>query len=148
MNKSIVSMSELMPVIIDKLQSDGEVSIKIKGTSMRPFFQSDKTIVTLSKITNELKPFDIVLYQSKEGFYVIHRFIRLVDNDFVICGDALMKNEKVAKNQLLAVVSSFTEDDKTILVTDSKYLLKVRLWVFFKPIRRLLLRINHHLRRR
>lgn len=148
MAATVISIVNLVPIIKEKLSSGGEVTIKVKGTSMRPFLLSDMTDVHLVRYAGILNRYDIVLYELPNQTFVLHRYIKSKDDEFVICGDALSKPEIIKKEQIVAIVTAFSEKGKKTSATDKNYLRKVRLWVFLKPLRPILLRISKLLWRR
>lgn len=148
MTKSIVSITELLPVIQDKLNAGGIVSLTVKGTSMRPFLCSDETIVNLIKNNEVIRPYDIVLYINNDLTIILHRVVKIKADKLIICGDALKINETINMNQVIAVAKSFSLNGKTTDVIDKSYLRKVKLWVFLKPFRRILLGIIYRIWRR
>jgi len=136
---SMVSINELIPVIKEKLQMGGEVTLKIKGTSMRPFFKSDVTCVDLIKFDGSLNRFDIVLYEALDKTYVMHRYIGMKNDKLLICGDALTKEELIHQEQIIAKVIAFSENGKSTIITNKRYRRNVKFWVKMKPFRRVLL---------
>lgn len=144
MSRQTVPVAELVPLLKEKIAAGGEVTLRVKGTSMRPFFESGKTDVVLEGLKGEPRPLDVVLYESSSGTYVLHRILRGKDGFFTVCGDALSKNEIISGKQILARVSSFSTEGKTLSARDPGYLRKVRAWTFFKPLRPLLLAFRHH----
>ena len=142
MTKQTVSMAELAPMIREKIAAGGEVVLRVKGTSMRPFFVSDQTDVTLGAAKEPLSRFDVILYETANGTYALHRIVRIQEDYLTVCGDALMGNECVAKSRVIAKVLSFTTAGQTTLVSDSTYQRRVRRWHFWKPLRPVLLAIR------
>jgi hypothetical protein len=145
MNKQRVLISELMPMIAEKIALGGAVTIRVKGTSMRPFFESEKTDVTLTGIKQALHPLDVVLYEGNNHLFVLHRIVKINGDAIFVCGDALMKNERITASQVIAIVSSFEIDGKVTLSTDLCYQRKVRRWVASKPLRPFLFAFRHHI---
>ena len=135
----LVSIHNVIGVIKEKLDHDGEVLITVTGGSMRPFLIDRSTQVTLAKPKSKLKKYDIVLYKSPAGAWVLHRIIKLKDDDLIICGDALKTNEYINKNEVIGVVTRIQTKDKVTFPNQLLYRIGVRLWVFLKPFRRYLL---------
>lgn len=145
MSKQTVSVAELVPLLKEKIASGGQVTLRVKGTSMRPFYESGKTDVVLERLDGEPSRFDVILYESPAGGYVLHRILRGKDGFFTVCGDALTKKEIISRKQIIARVVSSSTDGMTLLANDKQYLRKVWAWAFFKPLRPFLLAFRHHI---
>lgn len=130
MDKVQVSINDLIPVIREKLDSNGTVTLTVTGNSMNPFFYDRKTIVTLKKPNYMLKRKDIVLYQCPNGSWALHRIVKVKDNHYVICGDALTRLEYIEKERVIGMVVSYRNDEKEITIDNLSYNLKVNLWLF------------------
>lgn len=145
MIRQTVSVGDLVPLLKEKIASGAKVTLRVKGTSMRPFYESGKTDVVLERLDGEPSRFDVILYESPSGGYVLHRILRGKDGFYTVCGDALTSKEIISRKQIIArVVSSSTEGIVTP-ANDPKYLRKVRAWAFFKPLRWFLLAFRHHI---
>lgn len=134
-------------MIREKIEAGGEVVLRVKGTSMRPFFVSDQTDVLLGPVKKPLTRFDVILYETANGAYRLHRIVRVQNEYLTVCGDALLFNECVAKSRVIAKVLSFSTAGKTTLVSDPVYCRKVRRWHFFKPLRPVLLALGRRLKK-
>ena len=144
MNKQTVSIGELIPLIKEKIEAGGEITVKVKGSSMNPFFISDKTNVTLGKPDSLFHRLDVVLYKNEKDNYALHRIVGIKGNFLVICGDALQKNELISSNRVIARVTSFSTGDATTKTINKTYLSRAKWWVFFKPFRRVILWAKRH----
>ena len=120
--------------IKDLLNEQREVKIRVTGNSMLPFYKDNQTIVMLKKFNNYQK-YDVVLalYQNK---VILHRIIKIKDNYFILRGDGLVTKEKVNINNVFGKVVSFETNNKKV----KAYKFKVRLWMFLRPFRSLLLK--------
>ncbi len=128
-----------MPLIKELLEDNQSVKFKISGTSMLPFFKHKKTTVTLIK-KDCYKRYDAILYQVNDAF-VLHRIIKLKEDLYLTCGDALKTIEMVSKNNVLGYVSSFEYNEHITNSNSKAYMFKVKVWHFLKPFRRILLKI-------
>ena len=137
--KTTVSMMDLLPIIEEKLGNNSDVTLLVKGSSMRPFFQSNQTSVTLRKVNTTLKKWDVVLYRMSNNLIGLHRIVDIKGDYYVLCGDALMIKETIHKDAIMAVVCSFSEKGQMTDVTDLRYIRKVRWWVRFMFLRSVLL---------
>ena len=82
------------------------VPVPVKGDSMRPFLRS-ADFAYLTALPKKLKRGDIVLFQRKDGRYVLHRVYKIrKDGAFLMLGDSQRMPEPVEAAQLRAMVSS------------------------------------------
>ena len=136
-----VSFEELLPLITEKLESDGQVSFNVSGTSMQPLIYDRKDTVVLKKAQGKLKKYDVPFYRRDNGQFVLHRIVKLQKNGNYTCrGDNQGVNEfDVRDDQIIGVMTSFTRRGKKVDVNTSfGYKLYSRLWQLmyvFKLIR-------------
>ena len=57
------------------------------GDSMMPLLRQRRDIIHISKVEGRLKKYDVPLYKRDNGQYVLHRILKVRENDYVICGD-------------------------------------------------------------
>lgn|SRR5690554_70027 len=137
--KKKIDNSQIFEFIIEELNTK-DVSLTVKGHSMWPFLKSNKTKITLTK-SHSYKKLDIVLFKYNNK-YILHRIIKIKNNNYIIQGDGLISKEVVSKESIYAKVSSYTLKNKTTYTTNKLYLFKVRLWRLLRPIRRVLLKFR------
>lgn len=102
-----------------------DVTFKIKGSSMWPFFKDGKTSITLTKI-QQIKRLEVYLFKYKDQ-YIIHRLIQIKDDTYIFRGDGLISKEVVDKDSILAHVCGY--QTKRYIKTDHWfYKLRVRLY--------------------
>ena len=134
-------MSYLIDLIQEKLSNGGEVILRTTGGSMNPFFRHNKTEVTLGKVTEPLKKYDVVLFQSPKRNWVLHRITEIVGDEIYTQGDALRLGEMTYQENIIAIVRKYSNGKKTISCDSKWYLFRVKLWMFLKPLRRFLIMI-------
>lgn len=139
MEKKVFS-HEVMPLVKELLEGGQDVWLTVSGTSMRPFFVNQKTIVKLRFPKDELKKYDVVLYQDHHQ-YKLHRICQIHDHVYTIYGDALKQQETIRFEQIFGVVIEHKLKNRVIKKDDWWYLFKVRIWALLKPFRRLLIRL-------
>ena len=140
MNSVRVFSSDIMPLVKELLNNNQEVLLTVSGTSMRPFFKHQKTVVKLGKIDTDLKKYDVVIYQHL-GVYKLHRLLKIKDDICLINGDALREIERVDSHELFGYVIAHQHQSKWIDHRSFPYLIKVRLWSLLRPFRFIMLRI-------
>jgi len=84
--------SELMPVIRAALERGQSVRLTANGSSMLPFIHDGET-VELVPPRSSLMRGDIVLAQSEEDKYVLHRVVRIEGDGVYLRGDAQKHRE-------------------------------------------------------
>ncbi|MDE6664725.1 MAG: S24/S26 family peptidase [Ruminococcus sp.] len=107
--------------IEEELNRTGRLLRTTIGTSMEPMLKERKNIVVLEQTESILKKYDVVLYKRPNGQYVLHRVLKVRENDYIICGDNLWKKEIVPHEWVLACASGYYKDGKLISVDNEKY---------------------------
>ncbi len=138
-NKKIISLDEIYPIIKEKIDNNGTVQLPITGTSMLPLLVWGRDTVELIKCENPQK-YDIIFYRRDDGHFVLHRIVRKNENGFILCGDNQVKKEYgITDKHIIAVVKSITRKGKTFSVDKFSYKLYVKLWTLILPFRNLIL---------
>lgn len=132
-----------MTTFEDIIERDGRLVYTNVGDSMRPLIRQDRDILIIEKPRGRLKKYDVPLYQRDSGQYVLHRILKVRENDYVICGDNRYGKEYgITDRHIVGVLTAVVRDGKEISVTDWRYCAYVHLWCDFFPIRALILRIK------
>ena len=97
------------------------------GDSMEPMLRDRKNIVEIVKPTRPLKRYDLPLYRRPNGKYVLHRILRVKKDHYIIYGDNRYYREKVPKEWVIGVMSSYYKNNKFISEKSFKYRLYVHL---------------------
>ena len=135
-----VSLEVLMPLIKERLDAGQCVRIHPYGTSMLPMLRQGKDSVVLSSIDGEPERYDVVLYQRKNGQYVLHRLID-VCNGYVFLGDNQFEREYgIGRAQMIARVTSFYRGDRQVSANALPYKLYCVFWCSSRGLRRLVRR--------
>ncbi|MCI6998503.1 MAG: S24/S26 family peptidase [Eubacterium sp.] len=99
------------------LQELGYAVVPVRGTSMWPLLKEGKTRVQVEAIKGKkLRKGDIVLYRREDGTLVLHRIMKIGEQDtFLVCGDHQWKQvEVIRRNQILAVAQGFFKNENYI----------------------------------
>lgn len=116
------------------------------GVSMLPLLRQRRDIIEIRKKQGRCKKYDVVLYK-RGNKYVLHRILKVRENDYVIVGDHCIRREfGITDDQILGVMTRVIRDGKSIYPTDWKYRLYVHLWCDFYPVRALILYVKSVLR--
>jgi len=124
----------------DILLFDGQLIYTAKGVSMLPLIKQHHDVVTIESRPGQYKVRDAVLFKRDNGQYVLHRIIKKHGDKYDIVGDHQYIIEKnIREDQIMGVLTSVDKGKKTIKETDFKYKYYVHLWMFYYPIRCMIL---------
>ena len=120
-----------------------EVTMNIKGNSMRPLLENGRDKVTISPVpAGSLHIGDIVLAEISPDIYVLHRIIKINNEQLTLMGDGNLKGtEKCSTADVVGVVYSVIRNGRIWKSDDNKWKLLRIFWPKLKPIRRYLLAI-------
>lgn len=108
---SDVRVIDLYPLMIEAFNSNLNFEFPINGTSMRPLLKKGDS-VTLKKI-DKLKKGDIVLFRRLNGAFVLHRIIKIKNNQYYFVGDHQTKIEgNISSDMLIGKVISYKHKNK------------------------------------
>ncbi len=133
-------LSDLIDIIIEKLEMGGTVTFTPHGESMLPMLRDGEDVVVLSKPKGRLHLFDIPLYRRKDGSFVLHRVIDFQrDGSYVLCGDNQFYKERGIKDSdVIAVVTAFYRKGGKPYTTNSfLYRAYINFWYYTRPFRRI-----------
>ena len=100
---------------------------------MLPLLADGRDKVFLSKPKSTLKKNDVVFYQRNDGQYVLHRIIRINDDELVMRGDNQRVNEYgISLKNVIAIATAFERKGKYIHCSDFRY----KSYCFFLPVTR------------
>lgn len=135
--KILISMEELVPIIKEQLSLGNSVRFFPRGTSMLPMLRQNRDSVLLSPIPDQLKKYDLVLYQRKNGKYVLHRIVDAGDT-YVCLGDNQYDLERgLHRQQMIGIVTKFYRDEKVHSVDEFLYRIYVVVWFYLRRVKRL-----------
>lgn len=145
--KKLFSIKELAPVIKQLVSQGKQVKFTITGNSMFPMLVNRRDMVTLSAPV-DIKKYDVVLHQRKDGTYILHRVIGKKGNTLTIAGDNETVREKnVDISQVIAVAVSFERKGKTFTVDCGAYRIYSVIWLWVFPVRHFILNVLIYIRR-
>lgn len=131
------ALEELMPLIREALAAGRTVTFLPRGTSMLPMLRQGRDSVTLSPLPEKLCKYDLVLYQRKNGQYVLHRIIKAGETYTCMGDNQFVKEPGLEYGQMIAVVTAFTRDGKSCSVNSLGHRLYCRFWHFSRTVRHL-----------
>ena len=122
-------------LIESELLNYGVYASTTRGVSMEPLFRTGRDVVFLSRPEGELKKYDIALYRMPSGKYVMHRVVKVKENEYIIRGDNTFVPEHVPKDKILAVLTEFNRKGKKYSCSSRSYRIYSVLWTFIYPVR-------------
>ena len=118
------------------LEKEGHLIYSNVGDSMLPMIRQGRDLLVIRRQTGRLKKYDVPLYRRDSGQYVLHRILKVRENDYVICGDNRWHRETgITDRHILGVLTAIIRDGKEVPVTDPRYRLYVHLWCDLFPLR-------------
>ncbi len=132
----------------EQLEKKGKLIYTNVGDSMMPLIRQDRDLIIIEPVNGRLKKYDVPLYRRDSGQYVLHRILKVRQNDYVICGDNRWSKEYgISDRHIIGVMTGVVRNKKTVSVTDKKYRLYVHLWCDFFPVRAFIIRVRSKLKR-
>ena len=120
----------------EQLAQNGKLIYTNKGDSMMPLIKQDRDLLIIEPAIGRLKKYDVPLYKRDSGQYVLHRILKVREDDYVICGDnRWVKEYGIQDRHIIGVLTAVVRDGKEISVNNWKYKLYVHLWCDMFPIR-------------
>ncbi len=133
----------------EEIQKHGKLVYTNVGDSMLPLIRQGRDVLVISKAEGRLKKYDVPLYRRDSGQYVLHRILKVRENDYVICGDNRWNKEfGITDRHIIGVLTSVIRNGKEISTDNKKYRIYVHLWCDFFCIRAFILRANHFIKRK
>ncbi|MBO4338329.1 MAG: S24/S26 family peptidase [Clostridia bacterium] len=121
-NKKKVRLSQMLPLIEEKLSSGGEISIPVTGVSMNPTLKAGRDYVVLEKAPDKLKKYDIPLCRRDDGSFVLHRVVGEDENGYILLGDNQKDKEYGIRHDMIVGLTVAVErDGKRIPVKSLRY---------------------------
>lgn len=136
MEKINLGMDEMYPVIKIMLENGGTVNFNPRGTSMLPTIHNDGDRVILKKPDGRLQRLDIALFQRGNGQFVLHRVVKVNENDYLFLGDNQTNPEQINVEAVIGKVVEIIRNGKHINVENKFYKAYSVLWYCLLPLRK------------
>ena len=132
----------------DILRRDGRLIYTNVGTSMWPLIRQGRDLLVIERPEGRLKKYDIPLYRRDSGQYVLHRVLKVREDDYIICGDNQWRPETgITDRHVIGVLTAVIRDGKELSVDDRRCRLYAHLWCDLFPLRAFLIRGRKGVRR-
>lgn len=120
----------------EELAKSGKLVYTTVGVSMNPMIKQDRDISIISRPEGRLKKYDVALYKRPNGQYVLHRVVKVRENDYVILGDNCASKEYgITDSQILGVLTSLRRNGKELDLNSFGYKFYVRARYAHYPVR-------------
>lgn len=132
------------------LQKHGKLIYRNTGVSMEPLLRQGRDSFTVVKKTDErCRKYDVVMYRRPPDKYVLHRVIKVRENDYIILGDNCINKETGIRDEdILGIMTSFVRKGKEHDVSDLSYRIYVQFWCRTAFIRIFLKKVKNRIRRK
>ena len=92
------------------------------GISMLPLIRQRVDTVRLEKPNGRCKKYDVIMYQRKDGTYVLHRIVKVKKDSYVLCGDnQVVLEHNVTDDMIIGVMTALYRGEKYIGIDNPKY---------------------------
>lgn len=110
----------------DLLLAGESLTIRVKGQSMLPFFQSGSSVLIRPIQESDFKKGRVVLAETDNGMFVIHRIYRVEGDMITLLGDGNLKGtEQMPRNKVYGAIDC-----------GALHLALALLWQWIRPLRR------------
>ena len=126
--------------IEEQLRQNGFYVSTTVGVSMRPMLRNrrDRVILRAVEDGERLQKWDLPLYRTADGRYVLHRIIgHTEDGRYIVRGDNTYQKEYISQEQMLGVTTEFYRGKKRVLADNRAYRRYAAFWNAVYPLRRL-----------
>ena len=133
----------------EEIKKSGRIIYTNVGDSMMPYIKQGRDVLVISEVNGRLNKYDVPLYKRDSGQYVLHRILKVRENDYVICGDNRWNKEYgITDRHIIGILTGVIRDGQEIPVTSRKYRIYVHLWCDLFPVRAFILRVYQFVKRR
>ena len=133
----------------EEIKKSGKIIYTNVGDSMMPYIKQGRDVLVISEANGRLNKYDVPLYKRDSGQYVLHRILKVRENDYVICGDNRWNKEYgITDRHIIGILTGVIRDGQEIPVTSRKYRIYVHLWCDLFPVRAFILRVCQFVKRR
>lgn len=109
----------------DLLLEGESVRICVQGQSMLPFFHSGSVITLRPLREGDLRRGTVVLAETVQGNFVVHRIVRVTPEEITLLGDGNLATETMPPAKVYGVVDC-----------NVAHRALARIWLWMRPVRR------------
>ena len=128
--------------IKEVLDTIGTYTGLTQGTSMWPMLHQGRDNIIVVKPKERLKKYDVPVYLTPNGKYIMHRIVEVHDDHYIITGDNLLSREYVTDDMICGKLVGYYKNGKRYVDCENGRLYKAysRIWVALKPLRPMLIK--------
>lgn len=132
---------EEFKTIKEILEEKGVYTGLTMGSSMEPLIHQQRDNIIVVKPEGKLKKYEIPVYVTKTGKYIMHRIVQVCDDHYIIVGDNLLRKEYVTDDMIVGKLAGFYRNGKKYidLQNNKRYIIYSKIWVALLPVRPVLL---------
>lgn len=142
-DKIIVPNKFLFEQVLEYLRQGKQVTIPVKGTSMRPFLREGDRV--------SLEPFEkkdltggIIVLAKTDDQMVLHRVVKYNEHQIWLAGDGnLVKHELVDYTDVVATAVRVYRDGAKININQRWRCVLGQIWYWIRPFRRIIMKFNN-----
>ncbi len=130
----------------EEIERSGKIIYSNKGVSMMPLIKQGRDLMVIEKKgEGRLRRYDAPLFKRENGQYVLHRILKVRENDYVLCGDhQWIKEYGITDDQIIGVLTAVIRKGRMVPVTKFSYRMYVHLWCDFFWVRALILKGKYY----
>src|SRR5574344_410664 len=119
---------KFLPIVRQVIQEGHSATIRVKGFSMRPFLETCRDKVILSKPFG-IKTGDAVLAEIEKGHFVLHRIIAINGTHITLMGDGNIQGTEACElSDIAGKVTTFIRKGKPVSVQSRRWRIYSYLW--------------------
>ena len=136
--------------IMEEIKVGNSVRIPTKGNSMLPFIRPLRDEIEISPLTdNSIRKGNIVLAETKENWYVVHRIESVEYDTIILRGDGNIGiREKCCRDSVFGEITAIYRGDKRITKTSVLWKIAKNFWFSSPLLRRIYLGVDRRIKRR
>lgn len=134
---SVLADTNNLKTITQALNENGMYTGLTKGCSMEPLIRNQRDTIIVVKPQGRLKKYDIPVYVTKSGKYIMHRIVKVCPDHYVIIGDNCLNKEYVTDDMIVGRLKAFYRNGKKYIDLDENraYMAYSKVWVALYPLR-------------
>lgn len=113
-------MADNLKTIKQALETDGVYTGLTKGNSMEPLIHHQQDNIIVVRPNGRLKKYDVAVYLTKRGKYIMHRVVKVCPDHYVIIGDNRLEKEYVTDDMVIGVLKGFYKGGKKYIDLEKK----------------------------
>ncbi|MBR1763321.1 MAG: S24/S26 family peptidase [Eubacterium sp.] len=106
------------------LEKTGTYTGLTVGVSMQPLLHEHRDNIIVVRPEGRLEKYDVALYVTARGKYIMHRVIEVHNDHYIIMGDNLLKREYVTDDMICGKLIGFYKNGKRYVDCENSKLYK------------------------